>query len=373
MITRRTLLGASLLALAAPASADAVDDYLRGELNAGRIPGLALAVVRDGKVTRAVGYGMADLERRAPVRPETPFVLDSMTKQFTALTVMQRVQRGEIRLDESVRRYIPGAPPDWQPITVRNLLTHTAGFPHDIQPVQLSSATDYHPDEWLQHAFRTRLLFPPGSKYQYSNAGYSVLAIVVERVSHPPAPGAPYVNGIFRPLDMERSGVYHAKNPPPGLAVGYTFRPDGMPEPHRGMEMPMAAGGLYSTVLDLAKYDAALYGDRLVTQASLQEMWSPFRLTSGQEHPYGFGWAIHRLPGTKVVFHNGGGWGYNTAIYRYLEPRITVILLTNHYGVKSSNADRIVRHVSGLIDPRLAWPEAQRAPTLLQEAGPEGG
>jgi CubicO group peptidase (beta-lactamase class C family) len=209
------------------------------------IPGVSLAVVKDGATIKSAAYGRMRLAPDEPAAPTTIYKLDSVTKQFTASGVMLLVQAGRVCLDQPVRTYLPNAPGSWDAITIRNLLTHTSGLAHD---------------------------------------------------------------------------------PPSGYAV--------------------------------------LDTDRVLTAESKRAMWSPFRLTDGRWHPYGFAWAVRELPGGKVVFHNGAGDGFNNAFYRFLDARLTVIVLTNLNPSRrhGSHADALARRIAALYDPALVFPERHHPP-----------
>jgi CubicO group peptidase (beta-lactamase class C family) len=322
------------------------------------IPGLSLGVVRDGTVIKAAAYGRMIVSPSEPATPATIYKLDSVTKQFTASGVMLLVQDGRVRLDDPVRAYLPNAPASWDPITVRNLLTHTSGLAHDppagYPPIAVQNT---HPGAMLARLFQMQPLFEPGSRYAYSNSGYSALAAVIQLVTR-----EPYLRfmraGIFDPVGMARTWLDFMRRPDPARAIGYFWDWFGW-NPSRSRTSTMGAGALQSNVLDLAKWDAALYTDRILTESSKREMWQPFRLTDGRLHPYGFAWAIRELPGGKVVFHNGGGDGFNNAFYRFLDARLTVIVLTNLNPSRSlgSHADALARQIAPVYNPQLVFPE----------------
>ncbi len=343
-------------ALAQAPSDQALDAVVGAQMQARRIVGAAVAVVRDGSIVTARAWGDAKMGTET-AQPGTVFFLDSMTKQFTAAAVMLLVQDGRIGLDDPVRKYLPDAPASWDPISIRNLLTHTAGFVHDAPSYPPIPVQNCQPNAMLAPLYRLSPQWPPGSRWAYSNAGYATLASIVEKVT-----GGCYFEflrgRIFNPLGMQSTqlALYPAQHEP-GHALGYMVTPQGVrlqpPEPHA-----MGGGGIASTVQDLALWDAALRGDAILSAASRSAMWTPFTLTGGGRTGYGFGWEIGRGPAGELIHHNGGGFGFSTAIYRYVDAGLTVIVLTNtnwRAGPKpANNGDAIAQAVARLYDARLA-------------------
>src|SRR5262245_7620456 len=366
-VRRRAFL-ASLAALASPGPAraedcDAVDQTVRSEMAARHIPGVSLAIVKDGALARTAAYGRMRLSPDEAAAPATIYKLDSVTKQFTASGIMLLVQAGQVGLDDPVRSHLPGAPPAWDPITIRNLLTHTSGLAHDppsgYPPVAVQNA---HPGAMLARLFQMQPLFSPGTRYAYSNAGYSALACVIQLVAQ-----QPYLRfmreRIFDPAGMSNTWLDFMRRPDAARATGYFWDWSGWTA-SRARTTTMGAGGIQSHVFDLARWDAALRADAILTAESKRAMWSPFRLADGRWHPYGFAWAIRELPGGKVVFHNGAGDGFNNAFYRFLDARLTVIVLTNlnPNRERGSHADHLARQIAALENPALAFPERREPP-----------
>src|SRR5262245_27964404 len=208
------------VAVASTSRADTIDDYIALQMKRQRLPGLSLAVVRDGKVVRAQGYGLANVELGVPMRPETRLQSGSMGKQFAATAVMMLVEAGKLRLDDPVRKYLPGAPETWNDITVRHLLTHTSGIgPFDYGGA-FDTRKDYTEDEMLQQAYALPLDFPPGTRWNYSNTGYVVLGILIHKVT-----GKFYgdflAERVFRPLGMESTRIISEEDIIPNRAAGY--------------------------------------------------------------------------------------------------------------------------------------------------------
>ncbi|HEV8701780.1 MAG TPA: serine hydrolase domain-containing protein [Candidatus Polarisedimenticolia bacterium] len=334
------------------AERDPVKDFVTAYIAKNRIPGVALMVRRQGRVVRAEGYGMANLEHRVPVKPETVFQSGSMGKQFTAMAVMTLVDEGKLALDDPVSKYLD-APAEWKGITVRHLLTHTSGlgdYPEDF-PMQ-KDATE---DEELKMAMAQKLLFAPGEKWSYSNLGYLTLGVLIHKVSGK-FYGDLLAERVFRPLGMTRTRIISESDIVPDRAAGYRIVDDEIK--NQEWVAPSlnttADGSLYFTVLDLAKWDEALEAGKIVSRSSYDAMWSPVRLNDGSSEPYGFGWGIHRAAnGHRLIDHSGSWQGFQTYIGRYPDDRLTVAVLCNMAGATPSY---IARRVAGMYDAALVPP-----------------
>jgi CubicO group peptidase (beta-lactamase class C family) len=332
--------------------ADRVDDFVVETMNRQRVPGLSLAVVRDGKVLKAQGYGIANVEHQVPAKRETIYQSGSVGKQFTATAVMLLVEDGKLALDAPIRTYLPGTPKSWSKVTVRHLLTHTSGASGFYHEVNLRG--DYTEDQQLQLAFDTALDFAPGEKWQYSNTGYLVLGVVVSKVS-----GEFYGDflrkRVFEPLDMKTARIISEADIIPNRAAGYRFL-DGELKNQEWVSPTVNTtgdGALYLSVDDLIKWDAALSTEKIFKKQSLDTMWTPAKLNDGKATNYGFGWFIETVNGHKVIHHGGAWQGFTTYIRRYVDDRLTVIVLTNaaapeRSGGPGSNPQQIAEGVAAI-------------------------
>lgn len=334
------------------AQADKVDDYVKAQMEKQHIPGLSLAAVLEGKVVLARGYGLANVELNVRATPDTVYEIGSITKQFTATAIMLLVEEGKIGLDDKISRYLDGTPDAWKDITVRHLLTHTSGIKDytEVPDVDKLWRNDYTHDAILKLVTGTPLAFQPGEKWAYCNTGYFLLGMIVEKVS-----GKPYgefvAERIFKPLGMTATRVNDEHAIIPNRAEGYTWANSALHNAdYTSMTWPFAAGVLVSTVTDMAKWDAALYTNRLLKPADLQQMWTPARLNSGKSTVYGFGWVIDTYQGHRLIWHNGGIPGFITQISRFVDDKLTVIVLTN---TEHSNPDTIIKGVAGILVPAL--------------------
>ena len=340
--------------------ADQVDDFVQEDMKKQHIPGLSLAVVRDGKIEKAQGYGLANVELAVPATADTVYQSGSLGKQFTATALMQLVEAGKLGLDDKISQHLPATPESWKDITVRHLLTHTAGI-KNFGPKNLDFRKDYTEDQLLKLAASFPLEFEPGTRWKYSNTGYVVLGILIGKVAGQ-FYGDYLKEHVFKPLDMETARIINEADIIPHRAAGYR-RVRGQLKNQEYVSPTLnttADGSLYLTVRDLAKWDAALYSDKILKTPSLEQMWTPVKLKDGKNRPYGFGWALNRANGHKVIEHGGAWQGFTTYIARYVDDKVTVIVLTNLAG---ANPGRVASGVAKLYVPGLkpAQPVAGKA------------
>jgi CubicO group peptidase (beta-lactamase class C family) len=285
-------------------------------------------VARGDQVVFSKGYGSANLEWAIPNTPQTKFRLGSVTKQFTAASILLLEERGKLKTDDPVKKYLPDAPAGWDKMTIFHVLTHTAGIPNftSFPDYRTSEPFATTPDK-LVARFRDKTLeFEPGEKWNYSNSGYVLLGFLIERIS-----GQSYEKfvqeNIFRPLGMKDSGYDSNSAVILNRAAGYAPGPNG-PE-NAGfihMTIPFSAGALYSTTEDLLRWEQGLFGGKLLSADSLAKMTTPFK------NDYAFGLGVHTVTGRKVIEHNGGIEGFNTDLAYYPEDKLTVAVLANLNG-----------------------------------------
>jgi CubicO group peptidase (beta-lactamase class C family) len=324
----------------------AVSDYVRTEMQKQHIPGVALLVARDGKIVRAEGFGLANVELQVPVKAETVFQSGSIGKQFTATAVMILAEQRKLGLDDPLTKYFPSAPASWSEVTVRQLLSHTAGFTD--YPEKFDFRKDWTEDELLKMVEGIPLAYPPGTKWQYSNLGYLTLGLLIHRVS-----GQFYGDflqeRVFKPLDMKTTRIISEADIILNRANGYRLEKGEL----KNQEWVAPAinttadGSLYFSVLDLAKWDAALYGEKLLKRSSLDLMWTPVKLKNGEPNKdgYGFGWFIGSRRGHRLVQHDGAWQGFKSAIARYVDDRLTVVVLAN---LAEAKPGELAEHVADM-------------------------
>jgi CubicO group peptidase (beta-lactamase class C family) len=334
----------SFAAAQSPAANAAVTDYVKAEMQRQHIPGLSLLVVKSGKIVRAEGFGLANVELQVPVKPETIFQSGSVGKQFTATAVMMLVEEGKLRVDDPLTKYFADAPVSWKDVTVRELLSHTAGF--GDYPKDFNFRKDWTEDEELKLIESIPLAYPPGTSWAYSNFGYVTLGILIHRVT-----GEFYSDflqqRIFQPLGMQSTRIISEADIVPNRAAGYRLVKGELKNQEwvAPLVNTTADGSLYFSILDLAKWNDALYTEKLLKHSSLDLMWTPVKLKNGQPNKghYGFGWFIDERSGHRCIHHDGSWQGFETAIDRYVDDQLTVVALAN---LADSQPGKITQHVA---------------------------
>ncbi|MBI4879346.1 MAG: beta-lactamase family protein [Planctomycetes bacterium] len=298
-----------------------------------KTPGCSVLVVLKGEVVHAKGYGMADLERKVKMGPAVPSRLDSTTKPFTALGILILAERGTLAYDDPASRFIPELKARYgDGIKVRHLLNHTSGlpdyyeamdhFPKDRMPVCADGAKVY--EKWGEPRF------VPGERFEYSNPGYEMLGLIIERAAER-SYAAFMKDDIFAPLGMDASLVLeHPEKHFENRTYGYQPAPGRfvLNDDHP-LNTMFGAGGIYTTLEDMYKWDQALESGSLVKKETLEEAFTPATLNSGEQSSYGFGWGVGERKGRRCLSHGGGWVGFRTEIARYPEDRLTVVLMAN--------------------------------------------
>ncbi len=310
-----------------PAAPDAGIDGLMQRYD-GRVPGAAVLVLKDGQPVFRRGYGLAVLEDGTPVSPATNFRLASVSKQFTAAAILLLAEDGALSIDDPLKKWLPELPAVADAMTLRQLLSHSSGlldYEDLMDPADTRQVHDIDVLHLLQKENRT--YFAPGSSYRYSNSGYALLALVVGKAS-----GSDFASflrqRIFLPLGMTATFAHQdGVDEVPERAYGYS-QIDGhwQRTDQSTTSAVLGDGGIYSSIDDLAKWDAALYDDRLLRRASLQQAFSAATATPEPDVPhYGFGWRING----DALWHSGESIGFRNVIVRYPKQKLTVVVLSN--------------------------------------------
>lgn len=294
----------------------------------GQGPGASVLVIRDGEAVVRRSYGYADLETRTPATPRTNYRLASVSKQFTATAILLLAQDGKLGLDDPVRKWLPSLPAKAaDAITIKHLLTHTSGL-IDYEDLMAEDAVEQIHDAGVLRLLETqdRAYFAPGADYRYSNSGYALLALIVEKAS-----GRRYADflreRIFLPLGMARTVAYEKSvSEVSDRAYGYSLI-DGRWQrtDQSSTSAVLGDGGIYSSIDDLAKWDAAQYDDRLLDAQSRKLATTPWTKTDDPAVEYGYGW---RVTG-ETLWHSGETIGFRNVIVRYPQRKLTVVVLTN--------------------------------------------
>ncbi len=332
-----------------------IDAYLTGQAGAGQFTG-SILVADKGEVVISKAYGMANVELSVPNTPLTKFRIASLTKQFTAMAIMILQERGLLSVDDPISKHWPDCPRVWPAITIHHLLTHTSGIPN------FTSLPGNFPDYWRAPRtvdetialFRNLpLRFTPGTKWEYSNSGYVVLGKIIELLSDSSYEDFIKQN-IFEPLGMSNSGYDHNSTIIPDRAAGYAMENNILQNAvHVEMDAAYAAGALYSTVEDLFLWDQSLYTTQLVSQPSLDAIFTDYTAATGTS--YGYGWSVQWLF-NRILFNHGGAVpGFSSLTGRFPEEGVFIVLLGNREALP---VDTLWQSVAGMVkdvfDPLMA-------------------
>ena len=335
-----------------------VDRIVSAQMLANKIPGVSLAVLRRGKIIHLKSYGFANVEHQIPVKPSTVFQSGSIGKQFTAAAVMLLVQENKLALNDKISKYFPDVPPAWKDITVWNLLTHTSGL--GDYPPDIDLKRDYTEDELLASFKKALLDFEPGSSWNYSNAGYVILGILIGKIT-----GKFYGDfikqRIFEPLQMTTARLISEADIVLNRASGYRLVNGELKNQEwvSPATNSTADGSLYFSILDLAKWEAALYTEKPLTQPSRNQIWTPARLRDNTIKDYGFGWHLGRFHNQRLAFHGGAWQGFKTFIIRFLDTELTIIFLANSWETRDF---KFARALAAAFYPTFALPDVKIIP-----------
>jgi len=339
-----------------------IDSFVAAEMKKEQIPGLSVGLYSRGTILLAKGYGIANVELSVPVRPETLFQSGSVGKQFVSAAMMMLVEQGKVSLDDSITKYFPDAPATWKPILLKNLLSHTSGLAEYESPERTRVdgpfylRMDYTEDELVKKIEALPIENPPDEKWNYRNTNYALLGILIHKVT-----GEPYAaylgEHIFKPLGMTSTRLISEADIIPNRAAGYRVNRRNELKNQEWVSPTFnstADGTLYFNVLDLAKWDEALYTTKLLKQSSLDRMWTVFPLNNGKSNPagYGFAWDIGDANGHKLIEHGGAWQGFTCDISRYPDDSLTVVVLTN-LDAGHAKPEFMAHIIAGLADPPL--------------------
>lgn len=315
-----------------------LDRRVRGHMAEFKIPGAVIAVASRGKILHLETYGLANVELSVPVSDSSVFEIGSISKQFVAVAALLQAEEGKLELDDPIHKHLPDLPGEWLGVTVRHLLSHTSGIP-DYETIRSYDVYRFRllPEEVIRIAHSRPMDFAPGQGYYYSNTGYYILSMIVERLDGQPLR---YVlqKRIFEPLGMTQTRMADPEAIIPHRASGYWVnRVDQLINRNpTESSSTLGAGGLLSSVHDLIKWDNALYGDELLTAASKAAMWTSTVLPNGKDTEYGLGWQLRPYRSVLQVGHGGQVAGFNTSFTRLVEQELCFIVFYNRYRVSAS-------------------------------------
>lgn len=297
-------------------------------------PGVAALVAIGGQVVYRNAFGMANLDLDVPMRPEMVFRIGSVTKQFTAVAILQLMEQGKLSLEDEITRFIPDYPAQGHKITIHHLLNHTSGIKSYTSMSEFSMVMrKHHSPSQIIDIFKDQPMdFAPGERYLYNNSGYILLGYIIEKVSGQTYEEYVYEH-LFKPAGMEHS-LYE-----PELAVvknrAYGYQPSGsgyLPADFISMSLPYAAGSLMSTVDDLLKWNMALRSEKLLKKETLELAFTPGNLNDGSPMSYGYGWEMGNLQGSPIIAHGGAIHGFLSYACWLPQENVVVILLQNTTG-----------------------------------------
>ena len=316
--------------IAAQVNEKTYDDLIQAQYKSDE-PGTAVLIARDGQIIYRKAFGMANLELGVPMKPEMVFEIGSMTKQFTAVSILMLEEQGKLQLDDDITKYIPGYPTHGYKITIHHLLTHISGIKSytsmeswfglwrkDMKPMEV---IDISKDEPMD--------FAPGEKFLYNNSAYVILGYIIEKAS-----GQSYedfiTENIFKPLKMENTYYGSHSRIIKNRASGYQEGPDGFVNAeYLSLTQPYSAGSVMSNVDDLLKWKQAIESNQLVSAATIQKAFTDYKLNNGQPIHYGYGWFLNEIQGSPTIEHGGGIFGYTTNGIWLPQEKVCVIMLTN--------------------------------------------
>ena len=334
-------LSASAQQVSAASEVARIDALVQQHMQTPGAVGISVAVARGEEILYSKAYGFADLEFAVAADEETMFRIGSVTKQFTAAAVLKLAEAGKLSVDDPLTRFLPDYPTherDGHEITLRHLLTHTAGVPNytDSGPKWMDVVARELTHEQMLALWQDQPLeFAPGERWRYSNSGYYLLGIVIEKAS-----GMSYADYLrtefFEPLQLARTRYDSNEEVLLNRAQGYAFG-DGKFWNDRliGMSQPGAAGALISTARDLVRWQLALVSGRVVKPESYEEMTLPFLLNSGAETTYGMGLSFEKLSGRTCVSHGGGIFGFNSMLSYFPEAKLSIAVISNSEALPS--------------------------------------
>jgi CubicO group peptidase (beta-lactamase class C family) len=344
---------------APPAFVDSINSYISAEMRRQQIPGLSVAVLRGDSVLLARGYGFSNVELRVPASDSTIYQSGSVGKQFTAALVAMLAQQGRFRLEDPVTRWLSEGVGVWDSISVRHLLTHTSGI-GEYTDSTFDYRKDYSENQLVRFAASRPLDFSPGTRWAYSNTGYLLLGVLVHRMT-----GRFYGDVlrdlIFEPAGMRSARIISEADIVPNRAAGYQLAKGRLR--NQDWVAPSlnttADGSLYLSLNDMIAWARSLNRERVPDSRVLRSAWQPVRLNDGRLFPYGFGWDLTDQRGHPRIGHTGAWQGFKTAIHRYPEFQLTVIVLAN---LAQAEAGSIAEAVAGILHPALRPPHRLSQP-----------
>lgn len=323
-----------------------LDARIGSYLIAHNTPGALVAVFQRGEIVHLRSYGLANVELRVPVTDSTVFEIGSISKQFISAAVLLLVEEGKLGLEDPIQQYLPYVPGEWIGVTVRQLLTHTSGIP-DYEEIRSYDVYRFRltPEDVFKIAQSRPMDFKPGTGWYYSNTGYYLLSMILERIEGEPL-NEVVRNRVFLPLGMNKTRLADPESIIMDRAAGYWENKAGDLINRNPTETSstLGAGGLLTTVHDMVKWDRALYGEELLSVNSKTTMWSPDQVALQSGRSYGFGWDLRERAGMTTRGHSGQVAGFGAYYVRFPDEEISVLVFHNRYEVSSWSIAQHVLH-----------------------------
>jgi hypothetical protein len=306
-------------------------DKIMANYKSERDPGASVLVLKNNKVIFKKGYGVSDINTMNPIKSNTNFRLASVTKQFTAMSILLLEKKRKLSLEDTLSKFFSFIPPYIAKIKIKDLLSHSSGLIDYEDLMPSDQITPLHDTNCLQlMSFADSLYFPVGTKYKYSNTGYAVLALIIEQVSGKPF--AQFVKeNIFKPLGMKTSVAFQeGKNLVANRAYGHSFENGNWKQTDQSLTSAVLGdGGIYTNVQEYTKWIKALWNYKLLPEATQQRAWSKTTLNNGNVIDYGYGWHVEDFLNVTHPFHDGSSIGFRNSVGLFPEQKLMVIILTN--------------------------------------------
>lgn len=308
----------------------AIDSFVSRQMKEQHITGLSLGIIINGKLFKIQGYGLSNIEQSVAASAKTVYKIGSLSKQVVATATMLFVQEGKLKLTDSLPMFFKGAPKSWNKITIRHLLNHTSGLPRESP---IADNMKVQPDSVLiKAAYQSKLLFEPGTSWQYCNLGYFMLADIIRQLSGKTF--AAYMEDeIFKKYDLLQTRTTTSSKIVLNRAAGYVYNKDGNFDNAVDYLALRPSGAFLSSINNLAKWEMLIQNGKLLTPANWKKMWADTVRTSNTVQTpnayYGYGWDVSSYKGLKLVHHNGTLPGFSSSYLRFIDSRSAIIILTN--------------------------------------------
>jgi len=317
------------------AQQDSIDVFITSQMKQQGIIGLSIGIIKNGTVIKSKGYGQANIEWNAAASEKTVYKIGSVSKQFIAVGIIKLVQDGKLKLSDPITKFIKGAPAKWNAITIRHLLNHTSGLP--VEPPGFDGMKDQPDSVYIKAAFTDSLAFPTGSKFEYSNFGYFILADIIRITTHLSFPD--YMKKyVFDECGLSSTRTTSLEAIIPDRAAGYIKKTNGSIINAPNYVALRPSGAFLSNINDLLKWEIGMQHNKLLTQRNWDQMWgdtirTPLKMDDEAIY-YGYGWMTNKVSGKQFVHHAGSLPGFRSVYFRYIEDKTAIIILTN-----ADNAD----------------------------------